>query len=307
MTHFTVYRGRFAPTPSGPLHLGSLLTALASYLQAKRQRGEWLLRMDDLDTPRCVPGADSEILRQLEAHGLTWDGAIRYQSQHLAEYRDALDRLQTMDLIYACNCTRAVLKRDSRTGPDDPVYSGRCRQHPVEASHQALRIKTDEAELCFDDGGLGRQCRQVAQDIGDFIVRRADGFITYQLACTVDESAQHITEVVRGADLLGSTFRQILLQEKLGLPSPRYRHLPVLTDEHGRKLSKQNHAPPLSKTHAAENLAICLGLLGQKPPAELQLQSPTAIVAWAMRQWDSARVPSRLSPSFHGAAQQVLA
>jgi len=281
------YRGRFAPTPSGPLHLGSLVTALASWLQARSQGGAWLLRIDDLDRARCPAGVDALILRQLEAHALHWDEDIRYQTDYVDEYREALAQLDRGGLLYGCTCSRAMLKENSRPGPDGPVYPNRCRQatHPGRAS---LRVKLEAASLCFDDGWQGRQCRDLVRDVGDFVVRRADGAIAYQLACAVDERAQRITEVVRGADLLGSTFCQLWVQRALGYTPPPYRHLPVLVDAQGRKLSKQNHAEPVDSKVAADNLRRCLRLLNQP---EAEGARPGEILASALAQWDAARIP----------------
>jgi len=287
----TSYRGRFAPTPSGPLHLGSLLTALAGFLQARIQSGLWFLRMDDLDAPRCVPGVDALIQRQLEVHALHWDGAVRYQSRHEADYRAALHELRLRESSYACVCTRAVLARDALAGPDGPVYAGTCRGHGESAAPHALRLKLDEEHLQLEDAWQGRLTRHSLSDIGDFVLQRADGRIAYQLACVVDEQALGITEVVRGADLIGSSFRQIYLMRRMGLPAPSYRHLPVLLGQDGRKLSKQNHAAAADNDHASANLITCLRLLGQKPPDFILRDAPRHIVGWAIEHWDAGAVP----------------
>jgi glutamyl-Q tRNA(Asp) synthetase len=281
------YRGRFAPTPSGPLHLGSLITALASWLQARSRGGVWLLRIDDLDQARCPAGTDALILRQLEAHGLHWEEDVRYQTRFVDEYRDALAQLDRAGLVYACTCSRATLKEICRPGPDGPVYPNRCR----DAAHHgraSRRVRLDDETLCVDDGWQGRQCRHLLRDVGDFVVRRASGEIAYQLACAVDEHAQRVTEVVRGADLLGSTFCQLWVQRALGLAPPRYRHLPVLVDAQGRKFSKQNHAAPADSRVAADNLRRCLQLLDQP---EAEGARPGEILAAALAQWDAARIP----------------
>jgi glutamyl-Q tRNA(Asp) synthetase len=278
------YRGRFAPTPSGALHLGSLLTAVASFLEARRHRGQWLLRIDDLDAARCPPGADAEIRRQLEAHGLHWDGAVRVQSGHVDEYLAALEMLRQRGALYACACTRAVLARDSHPGPDGPVYAGACRGAGLRRTRLALRLAVPAEKLCIDDGWQGRHCRELVRDIGDFIVRRADGLVAYQLACAVDEHEQAITEVVRGADLLSSTFRQLQVLRTLNWPAPAYRHLPVLVGADGRKLSKQNHAAPVNIAEAAANLSRCLALLGYAPPSALCGAAPSQILEWAAAQ-----------------------
>lgn len=283
------YRGRFAPTPSGPLHLGSLVTALASYLQARSHHGRWLLRIDDLDAPRCPPGMAARILRQLEAHALDWDGAPRYQSAHVEQYRTALATLQAQGRLYACTCSRADLKAHSLPGPDGLVYDGRCRDR--QRAHGSLRLRVGNGPLCFEDIWQGRQCRDQATEIGDAVLRRADGQIAYQLACVVDEQAQAITEVVRGADLLGSTLQQRCVQDALGITPPAYRHLPVLLDARGRKLSKQNHAPAVDEGVASANLHAALTLLGQSPPREAEDLAPAAILRWATLAWDAAKVP----------------
>ena len=302
------YRGRFAPTPSGPLHLGSLVTAVAGYLEARRAAGAWLLRIDDLDRARCPRGADATILRQLEAHGLAWDEAPRYQTAHVAEYRDALERLRGSGLLYRCACTRAALKATALAGPDGPVYAGTCRD--AGRPHGSLRVRAGSGLLCLDDGWLGRQCRDLQRDIGDVVVQRADGAIAYQLASAVDEQAQRITAVVRGVDLLGSTFQQRRIQSLLGLRPPACRHLPVLVDERGRKLSKQNHATPIDARRAAENLWRCLALLGQAPPDALRRATVAQVLDWARTHWDAAKVPRSAQitePVAYNAVQQTTA
>ena len=290
------YRGRFAPTPSGPLHLGSLLTALASFLQARTQGGMWLLRLDDLDRPRCVAGADTLILQQLEAHGLQWDEQPRRQSEHLDEYRTALSTLERAGQLYACACTRAVLQRDSSPGPDGPVYGGHCRNLGLSADSRALRLRVIAGDMALDDPWQGILHRDAERDIGDFIVRRADGVTGYQLACVVDEAAQGSTEVVRGADLIGSSLRQCIVQQRLQLPTPRYRHLPVLLDAAGRKLSKQNHARALDIAQAGDNLLRCLCWLRQNPPESLRGASATDVLGWALDHWQPASIDGHATP-----------
>lgn len=286
------YRGRFAPTPSGPLHLGSLLTALASWLQARSQSGSWLLRIDDLDRERCAPGATDEIQRQLEAHALLWDEAPRCQSQHVAAYTDALERLRTSGRVYACACTRATIRAESRHGVDGPVYSGRCRDASLPDAGHALRLRAGAGQLTLDDRWQGRQRRDIERDIGDFAIWRRDGAPGYHLACAVDESAMAITEVIRGSDLLGSTFMQLRVMTLLGLPPPRYGHVPVLTTGDGRKLSKQNHATAISAAEAGKNLWRCATWLGQQPPAELCRASAHTVLDWTLANWRPDRVPA---------------
>ncbi|MDM4771151.1 tRNA glutamyl-Q(34) synthetase GluQRS [Solimonas sp. SE-A11] len=280
------YVGRFAPTPSGPLHLGSLLTATASWLQARTRGGSWLLRIDDLDRPRCPPGMEVVILQQLEAHGLAWDGEPRYQTGCQAEYDEALESLAAAGLTYPCSCTRARLQQTSLPGPDGPVYDGHCRRHPPEAGKPlALRLRVEQGELRFADLWRGEQRRSLEREVGDFVLRRADGMTGYQLACAVDEQHQGITEVVRGSDLLGSTFRQRLLAQRLGWQPPAYAHGPLLLGGDGLKLSKQNHAAPLQAGEAGSSLWQCLHALKQAPPPELKGAAPAEILAWGLAHW----------------------
>lgn len=252
------YRGRFAPTPSGPLHLGSLLTALASWLDARAQGGTWLLRIDDLDAPRCPPGADGTILDQLERHGLHWDEIPRRQSAHVEAYAAAHAGLARNGLVYGCRCTRAVLAAESLQGPDGAVYCGRCRDAALPTDGLATRLRVPEGRIELGDPVQGLLVRDAGSGIGDFVLRRSDGVIGYQLACVVDEHAQGITHVLRGADLIGSSLRQRLLQQGLGLPSPVYAHLPVLLATDGRKLSKQNGAAALDPRTPGTNIERCL-------------------------------------------------
>lgn len=282
--------GRFAPTPSGPLHLGSLLTALGSWLSARAQGGRWLLRFDDLDTPRVRPDAEAAILRQLQAHGLHWDGQPRRQSAHLDSYARALASLQRAGLTYACTCSRAQLLLTADASADEPVYPGTCRfaRHPAEGA--ALRLRVPAEPLTVEDLGRGALVRQLDREIGDFVVRRRDGQFAYQLACAVDEAEQGITEVVRGADLIPSTFRQVHLMGLLDLPAPTYRHLPLVMGADGRKLSKQNDAAPLESGQATRNLREALRRLGQPQPPE-SLTEPAALLSYAVGQWDPQRIP----------------
>ena len=281
----TTYRGRFAPTPSGPLHLGSLLTALASWLDARAAHGRWLLRIDDLDQARCPPGAENQILRQLEAHGLTWDEAPRRQSQHRAEYQAALKTLTERGLVYECSCTRAQLARAGHDGIDGPVYPGTCRQGPRGSGKRSMRFRVAPGPILLEDGIQGVTARDGESDIGDFIVQRSDGIFGYHLACVVDEHAQRITDVVRGADLLGSSLCQKLLQQAFAYTPPSYAHLAVLVDESGRKLSKQNHAIPIDARMAGSNLFTSLNVLGQQPPAALERAGVREILDWARPHW----------------------
>lgn len=298
------YRGRFAPSPSGPLHFGSLLTAVGSYLDAKAsragggRRGEWLLRIDDLDPPRVVPGAADDILRVLDAYGFEWDGPVQYQSRRGERYAAAFETLQKMGAVYACGCTRREIA-DSVVGlPGAAVYPGTCRRGlaPGKAA-RAFRVRTEGARTGFLDRLQGPIDMDLATQAGDFVVLRADGLFAYQLAAVVDDAEQGITDVVRGADLLDSTSRQIHLQRLLGLPTPRYLHLPVAVNALGEKLSKQTLAPPLDATRPGPALWRTLSFLGQQPPPGLAAAGAAEIWAWAFAHWDAARLPrARICP-----------
>lgn len=259
------YIGRFAPSPTGPLHFGSLVCALASYLDAKRHGGKWLLRIEDIDPPREQPGAADSIKHTLEAHGLFWDGEVRYQSQRSDAYWDCLNQLKKLDLLYPCNCTRA------RLAPLNGRYDGHCRRHPPGAGEAcALRLKVTDPPLEFRhirntiefvDRIQEIQKEDIAQVSGDFVIHRKDGFFAYQLAVVVDDIDQGITDIVRGDDLLDTTARQIFLYQILGKKPPTYAHIPVVKDEHGNKLSKQNHAPAVDNSTAGANLFYALAEL----------------------------------------------
>ena len=301
------YRGRFAPTPSGPLHMGSLFTALASYLQARAQGGQWLIRIDDLDTPRNIAGADGVILKQLASHGLEWDETPRYQTQHTQQYRDALHMLTERQLLYPCTCTRAELALTSIAGPDGPVYAGTCHNKTTRSGKHALRLCVANDSLGFSDLLLGQQTRHLPREIGDFVVQRSDGILGYQLACAIDEAEQGITEVIRGSDLLDSTFRQIHVQQQLRLPHARYGHLPVLVLPDGKKLSKQNHAAPIDASSASANLLHCLTALGQMPPTELNSATAGEILIWAIRNWQIGQIPHKSALQWsNGSASGIL-
>lgn len=279
-----LYRGRFAPTPSGPLHMGSLLAALASFLTARQCGGQWLLRIDDLDKPRCEPGADQLILQQLQAHELKWDEAPRYQSHCVAEYQAALEQLQEAEHLYCCRCTRRLLRETALVGPDGPVYPGSCRNLRIQDPERALRVRLPDAHRQLDDAWQGLIRRDLQSEVGDFIVQRVDGQIAYQLACAVDEHAQQITHVVRGIDLLSSTFAQREIALLLGLQSPHYGHIPVLTGADGKKLSKQHHSPAIRTERAAENLRETLSLMNQlAPPASAR--TAQQIIEHAIAHW----------------------
>jgi len=279
----TMLTGRFAPSPTGPLHLGSLVAAVGSWLFARRENGRWLVRMEDLDTPRVVAGSADEILRALERYGLTWDGDVVYQSQRIALYDDALNALRAKNLVYDCGCSRAELSRAASAPVGrEPIYPGTCRDGlPAGRVARAVRFRTTHEIIAFDDLIRGPLEEDVARETGDFVVRRADGVYAYQLAVVVDDAAQNVTQVVRGADLLTSTARQIALQHALGLPTPSYAHLPLVVNPDGSKLGKRDGAlplPSLDEKRVSETLAFALRFLG----IEVALDSPARMLIEAL-------------------------
>ncbi|RKT43299.1 tRNA glutamyl-Q(34) synthetase GluQRS [Thiocapsa rosea] len=288
------YRGRFAPSPTGPLHLGSLLAAVASYADARANRGIWLVRIEDIDRPREVPGAADLILRTLSAFGFEWDEDVLYQSRRTDAYRDALDTLAARGLTYPCGCTRAEVARAGRAGPEGPVYPGTCRPGlPLGRRARTVRFRTPPGAVAFEDRIQGPQEQIVDEAVGDFVLRRADGLHAYQLAVVVDDARQGITQVVRGADLLLSTPRQILLQQALRFGQPGYAHIPLILDTEGRKLGKSLSAPPVDARDPRPALRAAWTLLGQTPPPE-DLH-PDAFWDWAIPQWHIGRIPARAS------------
>jgi len=288
MSSSTVYRGRFAPSPTGPLHFGSLVAAVGSYLDAKHHHGTWLVRMEDLDTPRCIPGAANNILRTLEAFGLHSDEAVLYQSRRTAAYEEALVKLQASGTLYPCCCTRKEIADSAMNGIEGPVYPGTCRNGiPAGREGRAWRVRTGNQPIEFDDALQGRITQHLESDIGDFVVKRADGLFAYQLAVVVDDAFQHITHIVRGADLLASTPRQIHLQHLLGLPVPHYMHLPIAVNEDGEKLSKQTLADPVDASLPVTTLLHVLDFLQQEPPAEFARGDVKSVLEWAVQHWDT--------------------
>lgn len=280
------YIGRFAPSPTGPLHIGSLVAAVGSYLQAKANRGKWLVRMEDLDPLREQPGAADAILRSLEAHGLHWDEKIVFQSERHGAYEAAIEQLIASGHAYPCSCSRKTLQETAKPGPYGLIYPGRCRTGPADERQQhAIRVRTHNQPIRFVDRRIGEYWQRLESEVGDFIIKRADGFFAYQLAVVVDDAAQGITEIVRGEDLLDNTPRQIHLQKLLGLPTPEYLHLPIVTNERGQKLSKQSHAPALENKKAARNLAMALTFLGLKPPPEMTGESMENLLLWGIQNW----------------------
>ena len=285
----TTYRGRFAPSPSGPLHFGSLIAAVASYLDARAHQGSWLLRIDDIDTARCKAGATEQIQTTLQAFGMHWDEAILYQSQRLARYQSLLEQLLSQDLLYPCSCTRKDLQHLPDTGMDGPVYPGTCRAGMRENSTQfAYRLRTQPLRICFQDAVQGERCQSLETEVGDFIVRRADGIFAYQLAVVADDADQGITTVVRGADLLFSTPRQLYLQQLLGFAKPDYLHVPVALDAAGKKLSKSDQARSVDTQAPIATLNACLNFLGQEQIHTDQLER---FWSQAIANWQRARIP----------------
>lgn len=286
------YRGRFAPSPTGPLHFGSLVAAVGSFLEARTRGGEWLVRMEDLDPPRVAPGAADDILRALQAYGLEWDGSVARQSERSDAYHGALHRLRQGGRVYPCVCSRREIADSAVAGSEGPVYPGTCREGVAAGrTARSLRLSTQGATIEFDDAVQGRVAHDLERESGDFVLYRADEVYAYQLAVVVDDAEQGFTDVVRGADLLGSTPRQIYLQGLLGLPRPRYAHLPVAVNAAGEKLSKQTFAVPLDASRPLPALVAALEFLGQRPPPELARGTLREFWDWALKNWNFARVP----------------
>lgn len=297
------YRGRFAPSPSGPLHFGSLVAAIGSFLEARTRGGDWLVRVEDLDPPRCRPGATEEILRTLEGLGLTWDGEVMHQSSRIDAYGVAFERLRSGGWLLPCRCSRAQLaalpENRARAPGEELAHPGKC----VPGSDRtaivpAWRFRAPDLDVAFVDRVQGPQSQNVARCGGDFVVKRRDGLFAYQLAVVVDDAAQGITDVVRGADLLDSTARQILLQQALHLPRPTYMHLPLAVDGSGVKLSKSGDAPAVLHAAPAAPIVAALEFLRQDPPARLGRAPLDEVWTWALEHWQ----PSRLSGMRSGAA-----
>ena len=288
--------GRFAPSPTGPLHLGSLVAAVGSWLFARRDGGRWLVRLEDLDAPRVVPGAAEEILAALDRYGLRPDGEAVRQSERTALYEEAVARLRATGLVYDCGCSRAELRRlASAPTPEEgtePVYPGTCRDGIAPSrTPRSLRFRVPAGVVRFADAVHGEQAQDVAREVGDFVVRRADGPFAYQLAVVVDDAAQGVTQVVRGADLLDSTARQIVLQRALGLPTPEHAHLPLLLGPDGAKLGKRDGALPLPALDASrvrDSMRLALGILGV---ADCAGPTPEAMLDEALGRFDPAAIP----------------
>lgn len=291
--HSTRHAGRYAPSPTGDLHHGSLLAALASFLQARAHGAPWYMRIDDIDAPRVIPGKAADILRTLEAFGLYWDGPVLYQSRRREAYRAALAQLRAAGHVFDCGCSR----REAQTGPpgvEGPIYSGTCRDGIAPGREpRSIRARVGQACIAVNDGIQDSYTQDLAADIGDFIVRRADGIVAYQLATVVDDAEQGVTEVVRGADLLSSTPRQVLLQRCLGYAEPAYAHVPLLVDGDGHKLGKSNGALALDATRRGTELVQVLDWLGQQPPPTLAAAAVEDVIDWAIAHWRLEAVPAR--------------
>ena len=289
----TAYRGRFAPSPTGPLHFGSLIAALASYCDARANAGSWLVRIEDVDEPRSRAGAYEGILRTLERFGFEWDGPVLRQSARTSLYQSALTRLIADHQAYACACTRRELESARMNAAGERIYPGTCREGvPLEYAarrQRAWRVRTADAGIAFVDRVQRAQQQDVARDVGDFVVQRADGLFAYQLAVVVDDADQGVTAVVRGADLLSSTARQIMLQHRLDLSTPSYLHVPVAVNPAGEKLSKQTRARPLPD-EPLPTLLAAWRFLEQLPP-DVPLANPREFWSWAASAWRVARVP----------------
>lgn len=281
------YRGRFAPSPTGPVHYGTLVAAVGSYLQARSNNGQWFLRIDDIDKTRKVEGADVGIIKTLDAFGFEWNGEIIYQSTQTEYYEQALTRLIDMSLVFPCLCSRKKLAE-----VNSDIYPGTCRQRQLpEKEPNALRILSKDITVTFEDAVMGPQSQNIKQQCGDFIIKRRDGLFAYQLAIVVDDARQNITEVVRGADLLESTPRQIYLQQLLGLPTPKYCHLPLAVDAAGNKISKSEGALKINIKHREKLLVSVLQFLGQQPPDDMAEAKLNDIWAWARAHWQVGSIP----------------
>jgi glutamyl-Q tRNA(Asp) synthetase len=290
---FSPYVGRFAPSPTGPLHFGSLVAAAGSYLEARIHQGLWLLRMEDVDLPRCTKAAAESILHTLESFGFEWDGAVVWQSQRRDAYAAALDQLRKAGRVFPCACTRRELADSTLALAIDgsALYPGTCRTGlPQGRDARSWRVRVTDETFCFDDAVQGKVCSDLAHDVGDFVLLRADGLYAYQLAVIVDDATSGVTQVVRGADLLHSTARQIFLQRCLALPSPAYAHLPLAVNAEGEKLSKQTLAAPLDAENPVPVLFAALQFLGQNPPPHLLKGTLPELWQWAHSHWSLAHV-----------------
>ena len=283
------YVGRFAPSPTGPLHFGSLLTAVATYCDTRRQNGRWLVRIEDTDIPRIYPGSEAHILRCIDAFGFQPDAEIIFQKDRLDIYQTVLEQLHQQDLVYACQCTRKMLGSNH-------IYQDTCRNLKLPFDHQAIRLKVEDVQVCFEDRLQGQHCSHLKSDLGDFVLKRRDGIINYQLAVVVDDYLQGVTHVVRGADLLDNTERQIYLGGLLGYPRLNYMHLPLAMNNQGQKLSKQNLAQALDVNQAPQLLQQAMHALRQP---HVDLDHPKVMLAQAIEQWDVNLIPHQIELQGH--------
>lgn len=294
------YRGRFAPSPTGPLHFGSLIAATGSYLQAKQQNGEWLIRIDDIDPPREQKGAADNILRTLESFGFEWNEEVLYQSKRQQRYQEAVDYLIEQHKAYSCSCSRkSILKKTGQIkGKGEIIYPGFCRngaliKHENTADY-SVRLRSNDVPICFNDALQGEQNISLETHVGDFIIQRREHYFSYQLASGIDDAEQNITEVVRGSDLLSCTPCQLYVQQALNLPSPQYCHHPIIVNKTGQKLSKQSHAKPIAPKDSVFLLYKTLKFLGQMPSIELIEANQEDIWCWAKSHWRLDLVPKKL-------------
>ena len=286
------YTGRFAPSPTGPLHFGSLVAAVASYLDARAADGRWLVRMEDVDTSRVQPGAADTILRTLERFGFEWDSAVMVQSNRTSAYRSALEFLRNQGLVYGCGCARRELADSSMEAGLDLRYPGICRHGlPPGRSARSWRVRVPSEAIAFEDRLQGTQRQNLEEYVGDFVILRADGLFAYQLAVVVDDHDEGVTDIVRGADLLDSTPRQIYLQRLLGASTPNYLHTPVAVNVLGQKLSKQTLACAIDIASPVDSLIDTLSFLGQRPPRELRESDVQAVWIWAIANWCPDLIP----------------
>jgi glutamyl-Q tRNA(Asp) synthetase len=290
------YRGRFAPSPTGPLHFGSLVAAVGSFADARHHNGTWLVRVEDLDRPRCVPGADRTILKTLDAFGMRWDEEPVYQQRRETLYAAALARLRGGGLTYPCACSRREIAASAQRGVDGPIYPGTCRSGLAPGrTARSERVRVQAGPIRIRDRVQGTLAQDLATEVGDFVLRRADGLHAYQLAVVVDDAAQEINQIVRGADLLDSTPRQRYLQRLLELPTPSYAHLPLALDDDGRKLSKSTAALPVDPGHPLPALQRAWRFLGQEPLPESCQREVERFWRQAIPRWNIARVPRQRS------------
>lgn len=284
--------GRFAPTPSGRLHFGSLVTAVASYCNTKSLGGEWLVRMEDLDTPRVVPGVADDILTTLECFGFVWDKSVIYQSQRFEIYQAYLDKLIRQGVVYGCSCSRKqLLQKNHKKGPLGTIYGSFCRLKNLSLSNSRLRLNVQQAgTISFIDQHYGSVQRVLVEEIGDFTLRRQDGIYAYHLAVVIDDALQQVNSIVRGADLLDASCVHIHLNQLLGFTTAQYLHIPLAKNNSGEKLSKQTGAPPLSNQHPQKMLLKALHFLGQQTPQELETYQPVEILQYAVEHWNSHKI-----------------